>query len=159
MRSLRRRAKPLLAIGAVLGLAVLALPTVLGALTMLSWAETVIATAVLLLGALVCALGAGLWLLRRSVGVLVTAVSGHTRRVTEVLGEDRLEITRSLEGVGDRLTRLQDHALPRASREIQRAVTVQGRHDYEQQVAWPLLPLRSLSDDRRVVQGTRLNNS
>lgn len=136
MRSLRRRAKPLLAVGAVLGLAVLTVPTVLGALAVLSWAEAVIATAVLLLGVLVCALGAGLWLLQRSVRALATAVSGHTRKVTEVLGQDRLEITRSLDGVGERLTRLQDHALPKASREIQRAVTVQGRHDYEQQVAW-----------------------
>jgi hypothetical protein len=84
----------------------------------------------------VCGLAAGLWLLRRSVLALSTGVSGHTRKVTEVLGQDRLEITRSLDGVGERLTRLQDHALPKVSREIQRAVTVQGRHDYEQQVAW-----------------------
>ncbi|PWV58040.1 class I SAM-dependent methyltransferase [Nocardiopsis sp. L17-MgMaSL7] len=136
MRTLRRRAKPLLAIGAVLGLTVLALPSVLGVLAVLSWAEAVIATAVLLLGGLVCALGAGLWTLRRSIRALAASVDGHTRRVTEVLGQDRLEITRSLDGVGERLVRIQDHALPRASREIQRAVTVQGRHDYEQQVAW-----------------------
>lgn len=136
MPSLRRRAKPLLAVGALLGPAVLAVPTVLGVLAMLSWAEAVIATAVLLLGGLVCALGAGLWLLRRSVGALAASVNGHTRRVTEVLGQDRLEITGSLDEVGERITRLQDHALPRASQEIQRAVTVQGRHDYEQQVAW-----------------------
>ena len=136
MPSLRRRAKPLLAVGAVLGPAVLAIPAVLGVLAVLSWAEAVIATAVLLLGGMVCALGAGLWLLRRSVSALATSVNGHTRRVTEVLGQDRLEITGSLEAVGERITSLQDHALPRASREIQRTVTAQGRHDYEQQVAW-----------------------
>ncbi len=136
MPSLRRRAKPLLAVGAVLGPAVLAVPAVLGVLTVLSWAEAMIATAVLLLGALVCGLGAGLWLLRRSVLALSTSVSGHTRTVTEVLGQDRLEIIRSLNEVGERLTGLQDQALPKASLEIRRAVTAQGRHDYEQQVAW-----------------------
>ncbi|GHC97281.1 hypothetical protein GCM10007079_50670 [Nocardiopsis terrae] len=136
MRTLRRRARPLLATGAVLGLALLAVPTALGALAVLSWAEAAIVTALLLLGGLVCALGAGLWLLNRSVRALSTSVSAHTHRVTEVLGQDRLEMTRSLSGVRDCLARLQDHALPKASREIRHAVTVQGRHDYEQQVAW-----------------------
>ncbi|MFE9242345.1 class I SAM-dependent methyltransferase [Nocardiopsis sp. NPDC006938] len=136
MRTLRRRATLLLAIGAVLGPAALALPIVAGALGVLDWAEAVIATAVLLLGGLVCVLGLALWSLRGSVRALSVAVAGSARGVTEVLGRDRLEITRSLDGVAERLTRLQDHALPRVSREIQRAVTVQGRHDYEQQVAW-----------------------
>ncbi|MEU3016666.1 class I SAM-dependent methyltransferase [Nocardiopsis sp. NPDC007018] len=136
MRTLRRRATLLLAIGAVLGPAALALPTVAGALGVLDWAEAVIATAVLLLGGLVCVLGLALWSLRGSVRALSVAVAGSARGVTEALGRDRLEITRSLDGVAERLTRLQDHALPRVSREIQRAVTVQGRHDYEQQVAW-----------------------
>lgn len=136
MRSLRRRLRPLLAVVAVLGLAVLAAPTALGALSVLSWAEAAIVSAILLLGGLICALGAGLWRLNRSVRALSTTVSGHTRRVTEVLGQDRLETTRSLDAVRDRLTRLQEHSLPKATREIQHAVTVQGRDDYEQQVAW-----------------------
>ncbi|MFD3684363.1 class I SAM-dependent methyltransferase [Nocardiopsis sp. NPDC058631] len=140
MRSLRSLLRPLLVIGAVAGAAVLAVPVALGALGLIGWVD---AAALVLLGALggaVFVLALGLLLLRRTVNRLATSVSTvmdtHSRRVAETLGRDRLEAARSMDGVKERLTHLRDHSLPKLTREVTHAITVQGRNDYEQQVAW-----------------------
>ncbi|MCY9782605.1 class I SAM-dependent methyltransferase [Nocardiopsis sp. EMB25] len=135
MRLLRRRPLLILAV-AVPGVAALAAPVVLGVFGLVTVADVVLAVGMVLLGALVCALGAGLLLLRRSVRALPAEVAAHTRTVTEVLGRDRLATTRALDAVRERIDRIHDHSLPKVSREIRHAVTVQGRDDYEQQVAW-----------------------
>lgn len=140
MRSLRSRLRPILALGAVVGVAVLAVPVALAALGLVGWIDA--ATLVLLgaLGGAVAVLALGLLFLRRTVnglsGAVSTALDTHSRRVNETLGRDRLEAAHALDGVQERLAHLRDHSLPKLSREITHAVTVQGRNDYEQQVAW-----------------------
>ncbi|MFB8763383.1 class I SAM-dependent methyltransferase [Nocardiopsis alba] len=136
MNSLRRRIRRLLPLVASAGLAVFATPTVLGGFGLITWGEAVVGTAVLLLGALVCALGAALWLTRRSVRELSTSVRTQTRTVTELLGRDRLELARALDEVRGEVADLRGNALPKAVQTVVRAGTRQGRDDYEQQVAW-----------------------
>ena len=136
MNSLRRRIRRLLPVAAPCGLAVLLTPVALGGFGPLTWGEAVLATAILLLGGLVCALGAGLWLLRRTVRDLSMSVRTRDHRITELLGQDRLELTRSLEGVRAEVAGLREDALPRAVKNITRAGARQGRDDYEQHVAW-----------------------
>ncbi|AFR11088.1 class I SAM-dependent methyltransferase [Nocardiopsis alba] len=136
MNSLRRRIRRLLPLVAPAGLAVFATPTVLGGFGLITWGEAVVGTAVLLLGALVCAFGAALWLTRRSVRELSTSVRTQTRTVTELLGRDRLELARALDEVRGEVADLRGNALPKAVQTVVRAGTRQGRDDYEQQVAW-----------------------
>ncbi|WP_116247914.1 O-methyltransferase [Nocardiopsis sp. FIRDI 009] len=135
MRLLRRHPLPFL-VAAMLAAAAAATPVVLGTLGTVTPAEAVLLAGTLLLGGTVCALGAAVYLLHRSVRALPAAVASHTRTVTEALGRDRLETVRAMDAVRARVDRVHDHSLPKLSREIRRAVTVQGRHDYEQQVAW-----------------------
>lgn len=130
MRSLRSRLRPLLVIGAVVGAAVLYVPAVLGFLDMIGWVDVFTLTLLGVLGTALTACGLATLPLSRRVGVLSksvsTAVGSHSRRINETLGHDRLEAARRLEGVHDRFTRLQEHTLPRMSREVRKAVTVQG---------------------------------
>ncbi|NYH54078.1 MULTISPECIES: class I SAM-dependent methyltransferase [Nocardiopsis] len=140
MRSLRSRLRLILATGAVVGAVVLCVPAVLGFSGVIGWTEAVTLTLLGLLCAAVGALGASVLLLSRRMGALsrsvTTAMDAHSRRIAETLGQDRLENVRVLEGVHERFVHLQEHTLPRMNREIRNAVTVQGRNDYEQQVAW-----------------------
>lgn len=140
MRSLRNRLGPVLVVGAVFGALVLCLPSVLGLLGLLGLGDVLTLTLLCLLGAAVALLALGTLLLQRRVGHLSrsvgTAMETHSRRITEVLGSDRLEAARTLGGVREHLTDLRERALPRVSREIRHAIAVQGREDYEQQVAW-----------------------
>ncbi|OLT28415.1 methyltransferase [Nocardiopsis sp. CNR-923] len=134
MRLLRRRSIRILA--AVSAVAATATLAALGALGLVTVADAVLLTAMAGLGGLVCVLGLGLIRLRRSVLALPAAVAAHTHTVTEALGRDRLELTAALDEIRARVDRVHAHALPKVSREIRHAVTVQGRNDYEQQVAW-----------------------
>ncbi|MBR8740681.1 class I SAM-dependent methyltransferase [Nocardiopsis sp. MG754419] len=136
MSSLRKRIRRLLPVAGLFGLAALATPVVLGGLGLVTWGETVLALAVLALGGLVCALGAAVWLLRRTVLELSTSVRTQTRQVTELFGQDRLELARSLDGVRTEVRELRDTALPRAVQTLDRSGARRGRHDYEQHVAW-----------------------
>ncbi|WP_306368565.1 class I SAM-dependent methyltransferase [Nocardiopsis sp. CC223A] len=136
MRSLRRLLRPLLAVAAVVGILGSAALVTTAALGLITWVEAGTLIALALLGALACGLGLGLLLVRRSVRALEESVREHARKVTQALGEDRLETRRSLKELRERVTRVTDHALPKASRELRRAVELQGRADYEQQVAW-----------------------
>lgn len=135
MRS-RRRLLPFLAAGALVAVAVPALPVVLGALGLLTWFEAVTLTGMALLGGLVCGLGACLWLMLRSVRQLSQAMGGYTRTVTEALGKDRLEFTRASEATRDSLAQLKEHALPQLGKDLCRAQVVESRNSYQQQVAW-----------------------
>ncbi|MEE2044731.1 class I SAM-dependent methyltransferase [Nocardiopsis tropica] len=140
MRSLRRRLRPILAVGAVGGAAVLAVPVVLGFLGLIRWVDAAVLVLLGALGGAVALMALVLLLLRRTVkglsGSVSTAMDTHSRRVAEALGRDRLEAAHSMDGVKERLTHLRDHSLPKLAREVTHAVTVQGRNDYEQQVAW-----------------------
>ncbi|MDE3719987.1 class I SAM-dependent methyltransferase [Nocardiopsis sp. N85] len=133
MRSLRRLSRPLAVVVGVLALVVPGILVVTGLITPV---EAVTLTGLVLLGALVCGLGLGLLLVRRSVRALEASVREHGRTVTQAVAEDRLETARALKEVRERVARIGDHALPKATREMRRAVEVQGRADYEQQVAW-----------------------
>lgn len=132
MRTLRRLAVPVAATGA-LGAAGL---VALGALGLLRWADALLLLALAALGALVAGLGLLVVLLRRAVLGLSAALDTQTRMITDTLGRDRLETVTAVDGVRSELTRLRTRELPRAVGEITKAVAVQGRHDYEQQVAW-----------------------
>ncbi|WP_017569885.1 class I SAM-dependent methyltransferase [Nocardiopsis halotolerans] len=140
MRSLRSRLRPLLVTGAVVGVAVLCVPTALGIAGLVGWTDVLALTFLGLLAAAVGVLGLGTLLLYRRVGALsrsvTTAMDTHSRRVTETLGRDRMETTRALDDVRERVVHLQKETLPRMGRDIRNAVAVQGRDDYEQQVAW-----------------------
>ncbi|WP_159940165.1 MULTISPECIES: class I SAM-dependent methyltransferase [unclassified Nocardiopsis] len=140
MRSLRSRLRPLLVTCAVVGAAVLCVPAALGLLGLLDWVSAVTLTLLGLFGGAVGALALGTLLLHRRVGALGrevrTVMDTHSRRVAETLGDDRLESVRAMEDLRDRLDGLREQALPRVSRELRHAITVQGRDDYEQQVAW-----------------------
>ncbi|MFI6574974.1 O-methyltransferase [Nocardiopsis sp. NPDC050513] len=134
MRLLRRR--PIRILAAVSAAATAATLVALGVFGLVTVAEAVLLAGMAGLGGLVCVLGLGLIRLRRSVLALPAGVAAHTRTVTEALGRDRLEITAALDEIRGRVDRVQEHSLPKVSREIRHAVTVQGRNDYEQQVAW-----------------------
>ncbi|MEV2275215.1 class I SAM-dependent methyltransferase [Nocardiopsis sp. NPDC049922] len=134
MRLLRRR--PIRILAAVFAVATAATLVVLGVFGLVTVAEAVLLTGMVGLGGLVCVLGLGLIRLRRSVLALPAEVASHTHTVTEALGRDRLELTAALDEIRARVDRVHEHALPKVSREIRHAVTVQGRNDYEQQVAW-----------------------
>lgn len=143
MRSLRRRLLPLLATGAAVGAVLFCVPVALGATGVIGWADAFTAATlvlIVLLGAAVAALGLFTLVLSRRVGALSTSVATemetHSRRITETLAQDRLEAARALHGVRDRLDHLQDKTLPKVSRDLRHAVQTQGRHDYEQYVAW-----------------------
>lgn len=147
MRSRLRRVLPFLVAGGLAGTAVLVLPVVLGSLGVLTWFEAVTLTGMALLGGLLCGLGAGLWLLLRSVRRLSATMDGHTRRVTETLGSDRLELTRSLEATRKSLARsletnrvslkqIKEKTLPQLSGQLRRSHAVESRESYQQQVAW-----------------------
>lgn len=140
MRSLRSRLRPLLVTGAVVGAAVLCVPAALGIAGLVGWTDVLTLTFLGLLAGAVGVLGLGTLLLYRRVGALsrsvATSMDTHSRRVTEALGRERLENARALDGVRDRVAHLQDQVLPKVSRDIRNAVSVQGRDDYEQQVAW-----------------------
>ncbi|WP_047868873.1 class I SAM-dependent methyltransferase [Nocardiopsis sp. RV163] len=140
MRSLRSRLRPLLATGALVGAAVLCVPTALGAAGLIGWTDVLTLTFLGLLAGAVGVLGLGTLLLYRRVGALSRSVStsmeAHSRSVAETLGRDRLEAALAMDGVRERLAHLQDHTLPKVSREIRNVVTARGRDDYEQQVAW-----------------------
>lgn len=136
MRSLRRLLRPLLAAALVAGVLASAALVAAAALGLVTWVEAGTLVALALLAALACGLGMGLVLVRRSVRALEESVREHARTVSQALGEDRLETRRSLKDLRERVSRISDQALPKASRELRRAVEVQGRADYEQQVAW-----------------------
>lgn len=140
MRSLRSRLRPLLVTGAVVGAAVLCVPAALGIAGLIGWTDVLILTFLGLLAGAVGVLGLGTLLLSRRVGALSRSVStsmeAHSRSVAETLGRDRLEAALAMDGVRERVAHLQDHTLPKVSREIRNAVTARGRDDYEQQVAW-----------------------
>ncbi|WP_304453955.1 class I SAM-dependent methyltransferase [Nocardiopsis sp. YSL2] len=136
MRSLRRGRRPLLIAAAAVGLAALVAPTALGVLGPLTVAEALIATGLVVTAGAVAALGAAVLLLRRSMREVSLEIRTQTRTVTETLGRDRLETIRAMDATRARVNRIQSHSLPRLAREITGAVTRQGRHDYEQQVAW-----------------------
>ena len=140
MRSLRSRLRPILAIGASVGAAVLAVPVVLGVLGLIGWVDAAVLVLLGGLGGAVSVLALALLLLRRTVhglsGSVSAAMDTHSRRVAETLGRDRLEAAHAMDGVRERLTHLRDHSLPKLTREVTHAITVQGRNDYEQQVAW-----------------------
>lgn len=136
MSSLKNRIRRLLPIVGLFGLAAVATPVVLGVFGLVTWAEAVLAITVLLLGVAVCGLGMGLRRLRLSVLELSTSVRTQTGQVTELFGQDRLELARSLDGVRAEVKELRDTALPRAVHNITRSGVRSGREDYEQQVAW-----------------------
>ena len=136
MRSLRRGRRPLLIAAAAVALAALVAPTVLGVLALMTVAEAFIATGLVALAGAVAALGAAVLLLRRSMRQVSQEIRTQTRTVTETLGRDRLETIRALDATRARVNRIQSHSLPKLTREVTGAVTRQGRHDYEQQVAW-----------------------
>ncbi|WP_017606207.1 class I SAM-dependent methyltransferase [Nocardiopsis alkaliphila] len=136
MDSLRRRIRRLSPLAGLFGPMALVTPAALGGVGLITWGEVVLGTAILLLGTLTCLLGVGLWSLRRTVSELSTSVRTQTRKVTELLGQDRLELTRSLEGVRVEVGELRERTLPRAVTAITRAGARQGRQDYEQYVAW-----------------------
>ncbi|MFD6097650.1 class I SAM-dependent methyltransferase [Nocardiopsis flavescens] len=136
MRSLRRLLRPLLAAALVAGVLASVALAVAAGLGLVTWVEAGTLVALALLAALACGLGLGLVLVRRSVRALEESVREHARTVSQALGEDRLETRRSLKDLRERVSRISDQALPKASRELRRAVEVQGRADYEQQVAW-----------------------
>ncbi|GAB2490771.1 class I SAM-dependent methyltransferase [Nocardiopsis aegyptia] len=136
MRSLRRARRPLLIAAAVLASAALVAPTVLGVFALLTVAEAVIATGLVVLTGAVAVLGVALRRLHRSMREVSMEIRTQTRTVTETLGRDRLETIRAMDATRARVNRIQSHSLPKLTREITGAVTRQGRHDYEQQVAW-----------------------
>ena len=136
MRSLRRRLLlPLLALAAM-GVVTVAVPPALAAFGVLAWPQAMTLSGLLLLGVAVCALGAGLWMLHRTVRTLSTTMDTHTRRVTEALGTDRLEMARANHQVQKRLERWETITLPRMRKRLEREVCEQGHRDYAQQVAW-----------------------
>ncbi|MFE3457600.1 class I SAM-dependent methyltransferase [Nocardiopsis aegyptia] len=136
MRSLRRGRRPLLLAAAVVALAALVAPTVLGVFALVTVAEAVIATGLVALAGAVAVLGAAAFLLRRSMREMSQVVKTQTRTVTETLGRDRLETIRALDATRARVNRIQSDALPKLSQRITGAIAKQGRNDYEQQVAW-----------------------
>ncbi|WP_028648773.1 O-methyltransferase [Nocardiopsis sp. CNT312] len=130
MRAVLRRRSFLFAAAAAVVAVVVAAPTALALLGPASPVEALLLAATALVGALVAALGLAVLRLQRAVASVPAALDRHTRLVTEALGRDRLEITRSLNTVSHRLP---GPSFPRQLREI---VAAQGRDDYEQQVAW-----------------------
>jgi predicted O-methyltransferase YrrM len=137
MRSLRRgRRRPLLLAAGAVAVAALAAPTVLAVFALLTVAEALLATGLVVLAGAVAVLALAVRRLRGSMREVSLEIRAHTRTVTETLGRDRLETIRALDATRARVNRLSSHSLPKLSREITRAVTTQGRHDYEQQVAW-----------------------
>ncbi|MGW9555293.1 class I SAM-dependent methyltransferase [Nocardiopsis sp. NPDC055551] len=136
MSSLKKKIRRSLPVVGLLGLAAVATPIALGVLGLVTWGEAVLAVTVLLLGVAMLGLAVGLSRLRRSVLELSTSVRTQTGQVTELFGQDRLELARSLDGVRAEVKELRDGALPRAIHKITRAGVRSGRDDYEQQVAW-----------------------
>ena len=128
MRSPRRLLRPALAVAVAVGLLCAAAPVVLSALGLITWVEAGTLVALALLAALAAGLGLGLVMVRRSVRDLERSVREHARTVTQALGENRLETRRSLKGMRQDIAA---HA-----RGLRRRVELQGRADYEQQVAW-----------------------
>lgn len=136
MRSLRRRLLPPLLALAAMGVVTVAVPPTLAVFGVLAWPQALILSGLLLLGAAVCALGAGLWKLHRTVRVLATTMQTHTRRVTEAIGADRLEAARAADRTQQSLERLETVSLPQMQHFLRWTVREQGYHDYAQQVAW-----------------------
>ncbi|KOX24158.1 class I SAM-dependent methyltransferase [Nocardiopsis sp. NRRL B-16309] len=136
MATPRRGRRPLLLAAAALAIVALAAPTVLGVLGLLTVAESFVVTGLVALAGAVVALGAAVLLLRRSMLAVSQEVRTQTRKVTETLGRDRLETIRALDATRARVNRIQSHSLPTMTRKITGAIDRQGRHDYEQQVAW-----------------------
>lgn len=136
MRSLRRRLLPLLTAAAAVGAVAVLVLVVLAARGAVTWMDALTLAAVAAVGALVCALGAGTVTLRRAVRDLQKEVEEHAHRVTEALGQNRVETVEVMEGVRGHITRARDTAVSEIGRGVRRAVEVQGRNDYEQQVAW-----------------------
>ncbi|WP_461000646.1 class I SAM-dependent methyltransferase [Streptomonospora sediminis] len=115
------------------GVAVLA---TLAALGVLSWEG---AAQLAALGAVGGAVLANLLLmvrLTRRVNTLDRRIDAQARSVTEAIGTDRLEMIKSLDSTRNELKRVRAQTLPSVSAELSKAITVQGRNDYEQQVAW-----------------------
>lgn len=136
MRFLRRRSLPTLLALAATGVATLAVPPTLAALDVLPWSQALILGGLLLLGMAVCALGAGLWMLRRTVHALNTAMDTHIRRVVEEIEAGRLEAARAGRQTHKSLERLETVTLPRMRHRFERKIREQGHRDYAQQVAW-----------------------
>ncbi|MDA0566567.1 class I SAM-dependent methyltransferase [Streptomonospora sp. S1-112] len=135
MRFLRPRLKQLAAVlaAAAVGVAVLA---ALAALGVLSWEGAVLLAG---LGAVGAAVAGNAWLtvrLTRRVSTLDRRIDAGARTVSEAIGTDRMEIVKSLDGARNELKRVRAQAIPRVSAEVAKAVNLQGRNDYEQQVAW-----------------------
>ncbi|GAA4889771.1 class I SAM-dependent methyltransferase [Streptomonospora salina] len=63
-------------------------------------------------------------------------VDANGRKVVETVEADRLETVKTLGSTRNELKRMRARVLPEMSAELSRSVAVQGRNDYEQQVAW-----------------------
>lgn len=136
MRSLRRRLLLPLSALAALGVVTVAVPPTLAAFGLLDRTQALLLSGLLLLGAAVCVLGTGLWMLHRTVRALATAMDTHTRSVTEAIGADRWETAHLAQQVQEKLKQLETVSLPRARNRLERRLREQGHIDYAQQVAW-----------------------
>ncbi|KIH96894.1 methyltransferase [Streptomonospora alba] len=142
MRSLRSRWK-YLAAAALVGAAGLAGLAVLAGLGAIAWESALLLAAVGAVGAAAVANALLVVRLTRRVGSLDRRmkdldgrIDAQGRTVVEAVGTDRLEMVKSLDSTRNELKRMRARVLPSMSKELSKAVTVQGRNDYEQQVAW-----------------------
>ncbi|QBI53707.1 class I SAM-dependent methyltransferase [Streptomonospora litoralis] len=135
LRSLRPRRKYLAAAAlvALVGLAALA---ALAAVGMLSWEGAVQLAALGAVGGAVAANALLAVRLTRRVDALGRRIDDQAKQVTEAIGTDRLEMIKSLDATRNELKRVRAQTLPAMSAELAKAVNLQGRNDYEQQVAW-----------------------
>ncbi|GAA4927001.1 hypothetical protein GCM10023224_02330 [Streptomonospora halophila] len=139
LRSLRSGWRHLAAT-ALLGAVGLAGLAVLAGLGVLGWESAVLLAAV---GAAAAANALLVVRLTRRVAALDRRLRDADRRldtrareVAAAVGAGRAELAASLAGAREELTRVRAKALPSMSKQLTEAVTLQGRHDYEQQVAW-----------------------
>ncbi|MDT0300974.1 class I SAM-dependent methyltransferase [Streptomonospora wellingtoniae] len=139
LRSLRSGWKYLAATALVAAIGLAALAALAG-LGVLGWESAALVAAV---GAAAAANTLLMVRLTRRVSALDRRLRDADRRldtrgreVAEAVGAGRAELSKSLSGTRAELEQVRAKALPSMSKELTEAVTVQGRHDYEQQVAW-----------------------
>ncbi|MBA2950823.1 O-methyltransferase [Streptomyces himalayensis] len=124
-----------LVLGALAGLGLLEAGTALGLAAM-----GVVGAAVAAVAVMVRRLGRRVNRLSRELegrmGEAVRAVEEHQARTGASFEEHQARTGASFEEMTAELARLRDETLPKLSRDVIRTVTMQGRTDYEQQVAW-----------------------
>lgn len=129
MRSLRARFTVLAVTSGLIGAAGLSVLAVLG---LLDWVAAVQLAATGAVGVAAGGTGILVWRLTRMVRRLSRELDAHTHRVSEAIAQDRVEIISSLDATKGEVRRIRKQSLPGLARDLVR----QGRHDYEQQVAW-----------------------